>query len=502
MVANARFPTIRVLGTTDFHGAILPGARDRRGRAWGGSAVLAAHLRRLRAENPFGTVLVDGGDWYQGTMISNLPFGRPVVQQMNELGYSAAAIGNHEFDWTADTLLARIHELRAAALGANIRVKKNGKRPAWARTDTSLVRRGVRVSVFGLAYRYTPSVTLPRYVAHLRFEDDSTTAARLVPELRKRAKPEVVVGIGHIPTTQDSAGAMRGDLARLARGVPGVDLWLGGHSHNRVEGSASGVPVLIAGSHGQLIAVVDLVVDPVRDRVAERYARIVPTYADQVPPDSTLAAMVKAWNADVAKLSEAPVGRNAARLTRARGGESTVGNLVTDAMRAAVNADIALQNSGGLRADLDEGVVTKGDVFEVMPFENTIVTMDLTGAEVRRALEEGLRFERVTQVSGLRYTFALDRPDFERVSSLTLADGTPLDSARTFKVAVNNFMAEGGDDYSALRRGRNTVDTALTVREVLEAYVSERCSSGRALDYRPEGRVTRAPGSAPPSRPD
>jgi 2',3'-cyclic-nucleotide 2'-phosphodiesterase/3'-nucleotidase len=502
MVANTRFPTVRILETTDFHGAILSGARDRRGRAWGGSVALASHVRRLRAENPFGTVLVDGGDWYQGTMISNLAFGRPVVEQMNELGYTAAAIGNHEFDWTADTLIARIGELQSIALGANIRDRKNNRRPAWAKSDTTVVRRGVRVGVLGLSYRFTPSVTLPRHVAHLRFEDDSTVAAKLVPDLRKRSRPNVVVAVGHVPTTQDSAGALRGDLARMARGIPGVDVWLGGHSHNRVNGEIGGIPVMIAGSHGQVVAVCDLVVDPVRDRVIERYARLEPTYADAATPDSALTAMVGRWNKEVAVLAAEPVGHNAARLTRTRGGESTVGNLVTDAMRAEVGADIAMQNTGGLRADLPEGPVTKGHIFEIMPFENTIVTMELTGTQVRRAIEEGLRGERVTQISGLKYEFAFDRPDFQRLVKVTLPDGSPFEEDRSYKVAVNNFMAEGGDDYAALKQGKNPVETVINVRDALEAFVRSRCEGGKSLEYRLEGRIVRTPGSQAPSRPD
>src|SRR5207302_8685355 len=137
MVANTRFPTLRILETTDFHGAILGGAHERRtGRAIGGSAVLAAWIERLRAENPEGTVLVDGGDLFQGTMISNLEFGRPMVEQMNALGYAAAAIGNHEFDWTADTLARRVREMHFAALGANMVERRTGRRPKWARADT------------------------------------------------------------------------------------------------------------------------------------------------------------------------------------------------------------------------------------------------------------------------------------------------------------------------------------------------------------------------------
>src|SRR5207249_8634571 len=136
---------------------------------------------------------------------------------------------------------------------------------------------------------------------------------------------------------------------------------------------------------------------------------------------------------------------------------------------------IALQNSGGLRADLPEGAVTRGDIYEVMPFDNTMVTMALTGAQVRRALEEGLRGGRVTQVSGLRYTFDSSRPEMQRVVTLLDGAGAPLDSTRTWKVVVNNFMAGGGDDYATLAHGKDTRDTQQLVRDALEGFVRARC---------------------------
>ncbi len=491
MVSNLRYPTVRVLETTDFHGAILPGARDRgTRRPVGGSAVLAAWVERLRAENPEGTVLVDGGDWFQGTMISNLQFGRPVVEQMNALGYAAAVIGNHEFDWTADTLARRIGEMRFAALGANLFERRSGRRPRWARADTVIARRGVRVGILGLCYRETPTVTLAANVAHLRFDDDSLTAARRVPALRRRDHAAVLIAVGHIPAESDSTRhAVGGDLPRLAH-VPGVDVWLGGHSHNQVVDEIGGAPVMIAGAHAELIGLCDLVVDPVRGRVIEHRQRLVPTFADELTPDSAMAARVQRWNAGVAPLAGVVIGRNARRLTRS--GDATVGYLVTDAMRAASGADVALQNSGGLRADLAEGQITRGGIYEVMPFDNTIVTMELTGAELKRALEEGMRFGRVAQVSGLKVVFDLGRPALQRLVSITLADGSPLDDARPYKVAVNNFMATGGDSYETLTRGRNLTDTAVLVRDAMERLVRARCANGGTLDYSPEGRTRRA----------
>lgn len=494
VVANVRFPTVRVLETTDFHGAILSGARERRTqRALGGSAVLASHLQRLHDENPQGTVLIDGGDLFQGTMISNLQFGRPVVEQMNALGYAVAAIGNHEFDWNADTLARRVRAMRFTALGANMIERKTGRMPKWVRADTVLARRGVRVGILGLCYRNTPTVTLAQNVAALRFDDDSATAARLVPRLRKAGKAQVVIGVGHIPAETDSSRHARGgDLPRLAH-VPGVDVWFGGHSHNLLLDEVGGIPIIIAGSHGQTIGVCDLVVDPVRSAVIERSARLVSTYADEVTPDSLMLARVERWNRSVAPIAATPIGRNVRALQRG-GAESGVGDFVADAMRERVQADIALQNSGGLRADLPEGVVTRGAVYEVMPFDNTIFTLELTGADVKLALEQALANGRVTQVSGIAYRFDPARPALERVTALTAADGTPLDPSRTYRVACNNFMATGGDNYDALSGGSNRKDTALLVRDAMEAMVVARSAGGGGLDLTSGGRITREGG--------
>jgi 2',3'-cyclic-nucleotide 2'-phosphodiesterase (5'-nucleotidase family) len=224
--------------------------------------------------------------------------------------------------------------------------------------------------------------------------------------------------------------------------------------------------------------------------VVERRARLQPTYADQVTPDPEMLARIERWNAGIAPIAATVIGRNARRLVRS--GDATVGYLVSDAMRQAVGADIVLQNSGGLRADLPEGDITLGGIYEVMPFDNTIVTMDLTGAEVRRALEEGLKYGRVAQVSGLRYTYDNRRPEMQRLVTVTLADGSPLDDQRSYRVAVNNFMASGGDNYFTLASGRNLKDTQLTVRDAMESLVKAKCAGGGALDYAPEGRARRA----------
>lgn len=489
MLSNLRWPVLRVLETTDFHGAILGGSRERRsGRPTGGSAALAAAIEKERARNPEGTVLLDGGDLFQGTMISNLQYGRPVVEQMNALGYAAAAVGNHEFDWGVDTLVSRVHEMRFAALGANMIERATGRMPRWARSDTTVLRRGLSVGIVGLAYPGTPRVTLPAHVAHLRFDDDSTTAAQVGERLRRNGA-SVVIGVGHIPAETDSLRRARGDLARLGR-VASVDAWLGGHSHNVVNDRVEGRPVIIAGAQGQYLAVLDLVVDPVAKRVVESDPRIYTVYADG-PVDSVWTARVTHWNSGVAPIAAEVIGEAAVALHRRRP-EATIGDFICDAMRAESKVDIAMQNPGGMRADLDAGPVTRGDVYAVMPFDNTIVVVELTGAQVKLAIEQALRADRVTQVSGVRYEYDPSRPDLQRVTRITLADGSPLDEARVYRVAVNNFMAGGGDQYDALAQGRSRQDTGLPIRSAMESWV--RAQGGRPFTLAGDGRIQQVGG--------
>jgi 2',3'-cyclic-nucleotide 2'-phosphodiesterase/3'-nucleotidase len=401
-------------------------------------------------------------------------------------------VGNHEFDWGVDTLARRVREMHFADLAANMFERKSGKRPAWARSDTLVARRGVRIGILGLAYPGTPRVTLPSNVAHLRFDDDSTTAAQVSAKLRK-AGATLVLGVGHIPAETDSLRRARGDLVRLGH-VTGVDAWFGGHSHNVVDDRVDGRPVMIAGSSGQYLAVADLVVDPKKRQVVESSQRVLTVYADG-PQDSAWTARVAHWNADVEPIAAQVLGTAGVALDR-RHPETTIGDLITDAMREDAKVDVALQNPGGMRADLGQGPITRGELYAVMPFDNTIVTMELTGAQLKQALEQSLRGSRVTQVSGIRYGFDPAKPEFQRITSLTLADGTPIDERKTYTVAMNNFMASGGDQYDALGQGARRTDTGRLIRDAMEAYVRAHCANGRSLDVQADGRITSARGQS------
>jgi 2',3'-cyclic-nucleotide 2'-phosphodiesterase (5'-nucleotidase family) len=352
-----------------------------------------------------------------------------------------------------------------------------------------VTRRGIRVGLVGLAYPGTPHVTLPANVAHLRFEDDSTTAEKVSAKLRK-AGATLVVGFGHIPAETDSTRRAHGDLPRLAK-VAGVDAWFGGHSHNVVDDKVDGRPVLIAGSLGQYLAEADLVMDPVKKKVVESSQRVLTAYADG-PQDSAWTARVSHWNADVSSIAAQPIGSSGVALHR-RTPESTIGDMICDAMRADAKVDIAMQNPGGMRADMDQGPISRGEVYAVMPFDNTIVIVELTGAQVKQALEQSLRGNRVTQVSGVRYVLEPSTQSRWALKSVTLADGSAIDDAKTYTVAVNNFMASGGDQYNVLAAAKAT-DTGRLIRDAMESYIRAQCANGKSLDVPGDGRITRLDG--------
>jgi 5'-nucleotidase len=321
-------------------------------------------------------------------------------------------------------------------------------------------------------------------------------AARVAADLRDR-ESEVVLAVGHVPAQANrEREALGGDIVRMAQGIDDVDAWFGGHNHVFVEDEVNGKPVLIAGSSGRAVAVCDLVIDPVFDRVVETHYHLQETWHDEITASDEWLTRVDRWNENVAPIAATVIGRSARDLDR-RGPESTIGNMIADAIREASGADIAMQNFGGMRANLVHGEVTRGAVYAIMPFDNTIVTVDLTGEEVKIALDEAMRRGRVTQVSGLRYTFDADQPEMQRIQDVLDATGNPLDPQKTYTVACNNFMATGGDDYDTLSHGANKTDSQVLLRGAIEDYIRKRSANGGALDVSRDGRIQRIEAAVP-----
>jgi 2',3'-cyclic-nucleotide 2'-phosphodiesterase (5'-nucleotidase family) len=312
-------------------------------------------------------VRLDAGDEMQGTLLSNATFGRSTIEAMNALALDAAAIGNHEFDWSVDTLRVRMSEARYPFVSANITNAAGTARPEWATPWTLVVRNGLRIAVIGLTTRTTPTSTAPRNVSGLAFGDAAQAIRRYLPAARAAA--DFVIVAAHEGAICDSVSC-HGAIMDVARQLDSgsVDLIVAGHTHWRVNTVVNGIPIVEAQSSGRAVAVVDFV----RAGGTRREVRVqlVTPYADQVKPDPALVEALGRQQQVVRGLASRPVGRLKFPLKR-EGDEYGLGRLIADAQRSLGKGDVAIMNNGGIRADLPEGV-TWGDAYQVQPFQNRL----------------------------------------------------------------------------------------------------------------------------------
>jgi len=503
------FKQISVVSTNDFHGALTGAVHSwSHGDAVGGAEWLAGYLNIIREENPDGVLYLDAGDAMQGTLISNYFYGASTIEAFNAMGVAAMTVGNHEFDWGQPVLQDRYDQADLPFLGANVFFQKlkgnpnhgHGGRPHWAKPYKVLEVNGVHIGVIGVANPETPSITNPIYVGNLMFTDPVQAVYDVLPEAEKEGATMVVV-LAHIggfwPNFEEG-------IKDLACGLDPdkVDLIISGHTHARIDDVLCGIPVTQAYSSGTAFSRVDFSVDGQTGEVVDYEMNAYPVttyqtyYGDPaeykrwdtgeyqvVVPDPEVAAIVDYYEALVADIKNEVIGETTVPITRQYRYESVMGDWVTDIMRtydgyvgpATDHIDFAFTNSGGLRADIDAGPITYGEVFEAQPFDNTLVVVELDGDEIRQVLEEGTTGDHgLIQVSGLSFTFDYDAPVGARLVGdvVDLSTGLPLDPATTYYVGVNDFMANGGDEYFTLAANPQ-YNTYELVREIVVDWIRD-----------------------------
>jgi 2',3'-cyclic-nucleotide 2'-phosphodiesterase (5'-nucleotidase family) len=459
------FPTgtrfLRIIATNDFHGALEP-RPDANGVRRGGAAYVAAAIDRAREECAprCETLLLDAGDMFQGTPASNLAYGRPVVEYYNRMGYAAAALGNHEFDWGTDSLRARMRQAKFGILGANVRYT-DGRDVKWIRNDTIVKRGAARIGIIGLSTVSTPTTTRAGNVVGLRFDDPAPIVDSIGSALRKRGANFVVV-IAHAGAScgRDGATDCGGEIIDFARKLTTkVDAIVSGHTHTLVNTEVKGIPIVQARSSGRAIDVLDLPIGssaglPVRHQVRE-------LASDTIQPVPAIDSIVRRAVAGVAPLVSRHVATIPATLAR-QGPQYPLGNLIADAQRWAAKGDVAIMNNGGIRTELRGGDATYGSLFEIQPFGNTLYSLTMTGSQLRGLLEAMLAKNSVDDhISGLTIKYDPSRAKGSRIASVTMADGTPLADTKTYNVIVNDFLATGGEGYNA--GGRASVSKPLNI---------------------------------------
>ena len=507
--------TISIVGTNDLHGHIEALPRI------GG---YIANLRRARARDGGGVVLLDAGDMFQGTLESNMNEGVAVVRAYNVLKYDAAAVGNHEFDFgpvgpaTAPggagddprgALKARAAEAHFPFLAANLIDAATGAAPAWRNvTGTTMVDvAGVKVGIIGLANAGTAFITLPANFAGLRALPLAPAVIAAAKDLRHRDATVVII-VAHVggsctrltPSDDLASCASDGEIFQLARALPAgtVDAIVAGHTHAGIAHRVAGIPIIETYDKGHGFGRIDLLVDLFRDRARSKAlpavvdARIFPPQAVPKPglpfggsyegaplaPDAAVAAAIAPALAAARARREAPLGVTVARpIAPSYDTESALGNLFTDLMRAArPKADVALTTGGSIRAQLPAGALTYGQLYEAIPFDDRFVTIAITGADLAALVARNLgRAGGIVSLSGVRATATCAAGAVE--VTLTRPDGKPVGAGERLTIVTSEFLATGGGGFfpdELRRRAGATTDDGPPIRDAMADVLRAR----------------------------
>lgn len=442
----------------------------------------------IRAERAAGhpVLVLHAGDALSPSVLSSFDEGAHMVDVLNRIGIDVFVPGNHEFDFGPDVFRERMAALDATRLSANVRGPNGEPLPGFAPSEMVEVD-GVRVGIVGVTTDRTPVSSSP---GDLVFLPAAETAREVAAELRADGA-DFVIGVVHLPRFLDV------DLARSGA----FDLLVSGDDHALAVAWDGRTVLLESREQGAHVAVADIdftIEEGETRRVSWSPSfRVIDTAG--LEPDPALAQAIAAHRETLdAALGEeiavAAVSLDTRRAT-VRTEEAAFGNLVADAMLEAMGADFAIQNGGGIRADrvyLPDTALTRRDVFAELPFGNTVVLVEITGADIVAALENGFsQLEgtpgRFPQIAGGRVVVDPARPVGQRLVSLAI-DGEPVDPEATYRVATNDFLLRGGDGYESL--GRGEVIVPATDGPLLANAVVEHLSRLGAIDATAEGRIT------------
>ncbi|HEV7817017.1 MAG TPA: bifunctional metallophosphatase/5'-nucleotidase [Janthinobacterium sp.] len=497
----------------------------------GGIDVLAAALQAWRREDPQ-LLLVGAGDLVGASpAMSSMWADEPSIAAMNLLGLRATSVGNHEFDHGRVELLrqqnggcasprpqqacqfAPMYEgAKFSYLAANVLDHATGKpfMPAYRIEEVH----GVKIAFIGTVLKNTAAVALASGIAGLDFIDEADAVNRALPELRAQGVGIFVVLIHQGGSTADyfdqpDCAHLQGDIVDVVKRLdPAIELVVSGHSHHAYTCRVDGRLVTQAETAGHVLTRIKLHIDASANTLSSVSAANVVMTPDAYPADPRAAAYLAA----IRERSQAALSRPVARLAvpllvreKSRAGESPLGDLVADSVVQATRSfkvRIAFMNNGGMRKDLESGAQQQTDYGQtqaVLPFNNTLVVMSLSGAQIRALLEQQWHTDdadngNLLQISSsLAYRWDRKQPAGHRVvpGSVTV-DGAPLGDAVSYRVAMNNFLAEGGDRFRVFADGGERVDTGISDLEALRAYLAQRDRAGKpAGSAQAAGRMQR-----------
>jgi len=528
---------LNILHINDFHSRIesinkfdstCSAEEEGKKECFGGAARLKTAIDQRRAAlNGKNTLLLNAGDNFQGSLFYTTYKGAVEAEMLNDMKFDVMTVGNHEFDDSEDGLATFLDKVQFPVISANILAGDGSKLGDRIKPSLVLEVGGQKIGIVGAVTNDTEELSSPG--PKVMIADDVQTITAAVEDLKKQGINKIIA-LTHVGYPRD--------LAAIAK-IPDVDVVVGGHSHSLLSNTdpkAEGpyptmvdnpggykVPVVQAASYSKYLG--DLVVT-FDDNGVVKDAKGDPILIDfSFTPDPSLTARIAELAKPIEELRKKVIGSSEAPIqgdrTVCRVEECSMGNLVADAMLdrgKSQGMSVAIQNGGGLRASIDAGDVTQGEVITVLPFQNTLATFQLTGADIRKALENGLsQIEqgagRFPQVSGLKYTFDKTKPAGSRLVSVEAKEGDAfvvLDDAKIYGVVTNNFMRAGGDGYSIFETaGKNAYDFGPDLADVTAEYLAAHSpykpyTDGRVTEVAASGTqaaATTAPAQAAPASP-
>lgn len=488
-VLKAPEKTVDILSFNDFHGTMEEAGKNI------GAAKLAGEIKKAKEANP-NTLVVASGDLYQGSAMSNLLHGKPVSEFLKSIGLLTSAIGNHEFDWGRDYIPQWAKDGGFDNfLASNIYSKTTGEPVTWAKPYIVKEIDGKKIGFIGIATPETAYKTKPENVKDFEFRDPVEASNTWAKYLKEVEKVDAVVALTHLGAFQDKSGKVTGEAEDFANKVTNIDAIITGHTHQRVAGKVNNIPVVQGYYNGRSLAKTSLGFN-IEGKIVLAEASVDDLYnrASKLTEDPEVKAMVAGYVKDLAPILSAKVidlGMDLSHDTSQNGGLSPMGIWTTALMAEVGGAQIAVTNGGGLRRGFEKGPITMGLMYELMPFDNTIVTLNIKGSDLKRVIEHGIMAEgfKPGQFYGLKVYYDKDAKANSRIKGMTLLDGTPIEMDKYYKVVTNDFIVDKGDQYD-FTGAIDIVDTGKPIRDematLLKSMTAEELRALEAIASKPE----------------
>jgi 2',3'-cyclic-nucleotide 2'-phosphodiesterase (5'-nucleotidase family) len=478
---RSTFVPLRVLHWNDFHARNIPydvtdsAAGERHMYKVGGTGNLLGFMHRYRAQAP-NVLVLNAGDDFQGTPVSGLTNGKSQITLINLIQPDAAVPGNHEFDYGKENLRDALKNATYPVIGANL---FDSSQSSTFVPPTIVKQVGkLRVGIIGALPPDLPNLTMKQNLAQMSMLDIDSVVTYHSHRLRSVEKANIVIVLSHMGLGPDTLLAMR---------HPEVDLIVGGHSHIPLFAPIrkNRVSVVQAGSWGRYLGVVDLVCDVAGDSVTSVTGQLVETRLGVVPVDSTAARKADELEAIVARELEEVIGTLEVEWRRSLTSESNVGNWTADVLREVTGSDVALVNSGTLRINMRPGPIRKRDIWTLVPFNNTFVTITVTGDSLRKMLEwQAAGKGEFMQVSGLRYVYDPRLPAGAGVLEAYI-NGKDIEPQRAYTIATNNYVAGHCQELLGISPAPASFrELAITDRTMYIEYIQKKKTISSQIDGR------------------